>query len=216
MICLFGGTFDPIHLGHLHAAETVCDALALTEIRLVLSARPSHKNTTGAGLADRWSMLCLACAEHPRLLPDDRESNRDRPSFTVDTLLELRVEHPSAALCWVVGSDAYALLPSWYRWQEVLELANLVVLKRPGHPMKLDDTMAGLTRSHRVGSLERRRQGGILLLEEPMRELSAQAVRAAIAEGRDVAHLLPEPVANYITKHGLYRARPVTGTEQRD
>ena len=128
MICLFGGTFDPIHRGHLLAAERVCDALELAEILLVLSARPSHKESTGASLEDRWRMLELACRDHPRLKPDDREMRRRRPSYTVETLQELAEEFPGTSLTWVLGSDAYALLPSWYEWRRVLELANLVVL----------------------------------------------------------------------------------------
>ena len=145
MICLFGGTFDPVHRGHLHAALSVCEALGIDEIRLILSARPSHRKTPGATISQRWDMLCLACASDPRLRPDDREIRRARPSFTVDTLAELRAEHPREPLVWVIGSDAYALLPSWYRWQRVLELCHLLVLNRPGHALDLDDTMRRFT-----------------------------------------------------------------------
>lgn len=211
MICLFGGTFDPVHLGHLHAAEAVCDALALPEIRLVLSARPSHRGKTGASLAHRWAMLELACAERPRLHPDDREMRRQRPSYTVDTLEALRAEYPRETLTWVIGSDAYALLPGWYRWESVLRLANLVVLKRPGHPLlpdaadTADDVMARLTREHRVASLDGCHEGGIFVLEDAMRAVAAEDIRAALAAGAPVDDLLPEPVAAYIRAHGLYR-----------
>jgi nicotinate-nucleotide adenylyltransferase len=205
LICLLGGTFDPVHLGHLLAAERVCDALELTEIRLVLSARPSHKETTGASLDDRWKMLELACRDHPRLVPDDREVRRQRPSYTVETLEELRNEFPDEALVWVLGSDAYALLPSWYEWERVLELANLVVLTRPGHPLTLDARMTELTEDHRVQSLEDCHEGGILLLQDGLMEVAAADVRRDIAQGRAVGHLLPEPVAHYIKRHGLYR-----------
>ena len=204
MICLFGGTFDPVHLGHLHAAAAVREALGVAEIRLVLSARPSHKGTPGASIEHRWEMLCLACATQHGLTPDDREMRRARPSFTVETLLEVKAEFPGESLAWVIGSDAYALLPSWYRWQEVLKLTSLVVLKRPGHPLLLDDTMAELTRAHQVESLEGCHEGGILILDDEMREMAAQDIRATIAAGRSTAHLLPEPVATYIKAHHLY------------
>ena len=110
MICLFGGTFDPVHNGHLHAAETVVAALGVDEIRLVLSARPSHKDRTGASLEHRWAMLQLACADRPQLVPDDREIRRQRPSYTVETLEAVRAEAPDEDLAWVIGSDAFALL----------------------------------------------------------------------------------------------------------
>ncbi len=204
MICLFGGTFDPVHNGHLHAAETVSRALPVDRVRLVLSARPSHKDSTGAPLADRWAMLELACADHPHLLPDDREMRRARPSFTVETLEALRAEHPRESLCWVIGSDAYALLDSWHRWQEVLMLANLVVLRRPGGFPPMSGPMQAYTDGHRVDSLESCHKGGIFMLDDEMEEISAAGIRADIAAGRDVTHLIPAPVANYIKTHRLY------------
>lgn len=204
MICLFGGTFDPVHIGHTHAADTVCRALSLAEVRLVLSARPSHKQITGASLEDRWEMLKLACEDHPRLVPDDREVHRQRPSYTVETLLEVRAEYPLETVVWVIGSDAFLLLPSWHRWREVLELTNLVVLLRPGHALQPDAEMARLIEEHRVDSLDDRAAGGIVLLEDEMADVAAEDIRAGLARGRDVSHLLPERVANYIRQHGLY------------
>ncbi len=204
MICLFGGTFDPVHLGHLHAAERVLTTLAVPEIRLLLSARPSHKASTGASLEDRWAMLSAACAERQGLIADNREALRDKPSYTVDTLLEFRAEQPREALTWVIGSDAYALLPSWYRWESVLELANLVVLARPGPFPTLDATMTELTERHRVDDLDGCHEGGILLMEDAMEEVSAAEVRERVAAGLSVSHLLPAVVANYISSHHLY------------
>ncbi len=204
MICLFGGTFDPVHLGHLHAAQTVCDQLGLEEIRLVLSANPSHKGGTGASVADRWQMLCLACADDPRLVADESEMRRRKPSYTVDTLLKLRSANPGKVLAWVIGSDAYALLPSWYRWREVLELANLVVLKRPGYSLRLDATMASLTDSHRVENLSGCLNGGVLVVESAMREVAAEDIRSLLATGQVADHLLPIAVGTYIREHNLY------------
>ena len=204
MICLFGGTFDPVHNGHLHAAESVSSALGLDRVRLVLSARPSHKESTGAPLADRWAMLQLACADRPRLVADDREMRRSRPSFTVETLEALRNEHPKASLCWVIGSDAYALLDSWHRWREVLTLANLVVLRRPGGFPPMSERMRTYTEAHRVDSLDDCHEGGIFMLDDAMQEISAAGIRSDIASGRDVGHLIPAPVAAYIREHHLY------------
>ena len=204
MICLFGGTFDPVHLGHLHAADVVCRELALDQIRLVLSARPSHRGAPGASVDHRWAMLRLACADDDRLVPDDREMRRERPSYTVETLEAVRAEHPQTAISWVIGSDAYALLPTWHRWKEVLDLTNLVVLARPGPFPALDDDMRRLMEKHRVGSLAGCHQGGILVVENAMKEIAAADIRRGIAEGRDVSHLLPARVATYIKDHHLY------------
>jgi nicotinate-nucleotide adenylyltransferase len=204
LICLFGGTFDPVHNGHLHAARAVRRALRIEQIRLVLSARPSHKGSTGASLNDRWAMLQLACAEHPDLIADDREMHRSRPSYTVETLEALRAGHPRESLCWVIGSDAFALLDSWHRWQEVIELANLVVLRRPGAFPPMSERMRTFTADHQVQSLAGCHKGGIFILDDVMQEISAAQIRSEIAAGRDVRHLIPAPVALYIKEHHLY------------
>lgn len=204
MICLYGGTFDPVHNGHLHAARSVCDALAIDSIRLVLSARPSHRGAQGATVQQRWDMLTLACRSDRRLVPDDREMRRDRPSYTVETLEEIRLAAPEEALVWVIGSDAYALLPSWHRWRRLIELANLLVLRRPGYPFELDRQMSDFTDAHRVEAFGSMTAGGVLLLDVKMLEISAAGVRAGIAAGEPVDDLLPEGVANYIRAHSLY------------
>ena len=141
MIALYGGTFDPVHNGHLHAAKMVCDLLDLAELRLVLSARPSHRSDTGASISERFAMLRLACADDDRLIADDQEIHRDGPSYTVDTLEAFRASYPAEPLCWVIGWDAYRLLTSWHRWRRVAELANLVVVQRPGHEAALTEEM---------------------------------------------------------------------------
>jgi len=211
LICLFGGTFDPVHLGHIHGATTVCEALELAQVRMVLSARPGHRQLPGASAAHRWQMLRLACEDDSRLVPDDRELRRDSPSYTVETLAELRGEVGSAAVVWVLGSDAFADLPSWHRWTEVLELAHLVVLQRPGKSLPGEGAMfspqlESLCRRHRVDHRPEGAHGQILFLEDEMQAISASEVRAALAQGRPVAHLLPDRVATYITRHGLYGA----------
>lgn len=208
MICLFGGTFDPVHCGHIHGAATVCDALQLSELRLVLSARPGHREPPGAPAADRWQMLRLACAEDPRLVADDRELNRDAPSYTVETLAELRGEVGNGVLAWVLGSDAFAELPSWHRWTEVLELTNLVILQRPGQTYPLEGgpntVLDSVCAEHRVDHPPDRACGQIMFLEDEMQAISGSQVRTALVSGRHVAHLLPDQVATYITQHGLY------------
>lgn len=223
MIGLFGGTFDPIHLGHLHAARTLCDALALERVRLLLSARPGHRDAPGASIADRWAMLELACADDPRLVADDTEIRRaqrvGRPSYTVETLEQIRGEAGTTPLLWAVGSDAYQKLTTWHRWRELLELCHLVVFKRPGSALTLTGELAALTVERQlvftVGAppavLAQSPAGRVVLLEAPMRDVSATRIRALLARAPD-AHaraeslrdLIPPAVYTYITSHGLY------------
>jgi nicotinate-nucleotide adenylyltransferase len=216
LIGLFGGTFDPVHLGHLHAATSVCGALALPRLHLLLAARPGHRRKPFASVEHRWQMLQLACAADRRLVPDDREIRRahrqDRPSWTVDTLEELRSEEPTEPLVWVVGSDAYAGLLSWHRWRDVLALAHLVVLKRPGAALVLPEPLASFTAERRVEALPPVLGGAIVFLDLPMRQISSTEVRAAVAAGLPTGSLLPAAVSTYIATHGLYGVRSDPGS----
>jgi nicotinate-nucleotide adenylyltransferase len=204
LICLYGGTFDPIHNGHLHAARTVCDALQLNQLRLVLSARPSHRKDTGASVEQRWEMLQLACGSEPQLVADDREIHRRGPSYTVETLEALRLAHPEQPIGWVIGWDAYRLLTSWYRWERVAELTNLVVVHRPGHLSELDQDMQEFTRQRQVPALSGEKSGSVVILEQQMLPISAAEVRGLLLSGKTADHLLPGAVATYIRQHNLY------------
>ena len=212
MIGLYGGTFDPIHLGHLHAARSVCSKLGLARLRLLLSARPGHRDAPSAPVEARWTMLRLACANDPALVPDDLELRRavrqTAPSYTVDTLLEVRLALPDEPLLWVIGSDALAGLPTWHRWQELLDLAHLVVLHRPGRALPNAGPVAELMAARRVetasAALRSKPAGSIVVLELEMLPISATAVREALAKGAPVDKLLPPAVATYILQHRLY------------
>lgn len=207
MIVLFGGTFDPVHNGHLHAARAVASALDSDEIRMVLSARPGHRTDPAAGVKDRWQMLKLACQTDDRLVPDDLEVRRRTPSYTVDTLRALRARHFRETLVWVLGNDQYTSLPSWCRWRDVLGLCNLLVLMRPGEPGEPAEhkgELAKLTRDSLTDSTFTRIAGQVRRLETPMLDVSGTEIRAAVAAGKAVAHLLPEGVYTYIRSHGLY------------
>jgi len=205
LIGLFGGTFDPVHRGHVHAARAVCDELALQRLQLVLSARPGHRDAPGTPIAHRWAMLGIATAGDERLQPDDRECRRDRPSYSVDTLLDVRAENTSSALCWVLGWDQFRLLEEWHRWPSLLELANLVVLPRPvptagagAGPIdpepdwwtaaaeELSPVLQRLTADCRTDRLDDRPQGAIYFARSGMLALSATQIREHIAAGRPV------------------------------
>ena len=201
MIAFLGGTFDPVHNGHLHAARVAANALACP-VRLVLSAHPPHRPHPEASAERRWALLELACAAEAGLEADDVELRRRGPSYTVDTLEALRLRHGDEPLSWIIGTDAFNEIHTWRRWRKVLELGHLLVLHRPG--AVLGGAALNFYREHRSDDLERQPAGGIRLLDQAMLPVSASAIRALIAEGNDVGHLLPQGVSTYIRRHGLY------------
>ena len=214
---LFGGTFDPVHYGHLRAAVEVRAALGLAELRLVPARDPPHRDTPAASAAQRLEMLEIALAEFPQLAIDAREIDRIGKSYTVDTLRELRREHPDRPLVLVLGVDAFAGLPAWHRWQELTDLAHLAVVTRPG--TRVDDALQGPLaqlwqnryREDRV-QLETTLSGAIFTVSVKPHAISATAIRAALALGRagieQVRGLLPDSVLSYIDHHALYAHRP--------
>ncbi len=201
MICLFGGTFDPVHNGHLHAARTAAGLLAC-RVRLVLAARPPHRRAPAASPEHRWAMLQAACAGRTELIPDDAEIRRPDASYTVHTLGRVRRQHPDRPVFWVVGMDAFRELRSWHRWREIFDLAHLLLLNRPG--VVLDGPARQLYETFRLEGIPSSAAGGILRIEAPMPDVSASRIRLRVAENRPVSHLLPDGVEAYIRQQKLY------------
>jgi nicotinate-nucleotide adenylyltransferase len=213
----YGGTFDPIHDGHLAIACAARDAFD-TPVWLIPAADPPHRAAPGARAAQRADMIALAIADIPGLRLDLREIERactlGRPSYTYDTLLELRQAlGPTRPLAWLVGADSFIGLPSWHRWRELGELAHLVIAERPGSTLdaELPDALADWARDRWAGTADALKQhpaGRLWRLHQPLRAESASQVRAEIAGGGDWRALVPAPVAGYIATHGLYASRP--------
>lgn len=204
LIGLYGGTFDPVHLGHTHAALSVKQVLDLHEVRLVLAARPGHRGAPASDVQDRWRMLCLACAQTPGLVADDSELHRQGKSYTIDTLAALRASDAAVVPCWILGQDAYATLPVWHRWRSLLDFCNLVVVERPGDERPEPQEVQDLSAAFEVERFDRGRIGQIYRVRAPMKEISATDIRARLAAGKTVEHLLAAPVYTYITQHRLY------------
>jgi nicotinate-nucleotide adenylyltransferase len=211
---IFGGTFDPVHYGHLRAAEEVRKALDLAELRLVPARVPPHRGTPSASAAQRVAMLKLALPEFPQLTLDTREIDRIGKSYTVDTLRELRSEQSDRPLVLVVGADAFGGLAQWHRWRQIPELAHIAVVTRPGTRVEdvLDGPLAELWQNrHREDKvqLETAPAGAIFTVPVTPQPISATAIRAALAQGREgiaqVRGLLPAAVLTYIDHHQLYR-----------
>lgn len=210
MIGILGGTFDPIHFGHVEPALDLLRALPFSEIRFVPVRVPPHRDPPQASPKHRWRMLKLAVDAKPGLIADDRELRRDGPSYTVDTLRDLRAElGESQALCLIMGADAFAGFTSWHRWQEILGLANLVVTTRPGVQLPSTGAAAELLNQRRCGApqdLTDIDRGAILPQRVRRLDISASAVREGLAAGQDLSSMLPEPVWRYIHEHSLYGA----------
>ena len=178
--------------------------LGLAEIRLILSARPGHRDDPAAPVEDRWRMLQLACESDPRLIPDETEIRRSGKSYTVTTLEDLRERYPDQHLCWVLGVDSFVTLPEWYRWSEVLRLCNLVVVERPGHASRWPAELVEYCQPFERAVLSDEPAGQLIRLNTPMLELSATQVRKAVRQGEPYEHLLPVEVSAYIKDHALY------------
>jgi nicotinate-nucleotide adenylyltransferase len=211
-LALLGGTFDPVHYGHLRLADEVRRALAPLEVRLVPARDPPHRGAPAASAADRLAMLRLAVAEFPALSIDERELVRDGKSYTVLTLEELRAEAPQRPLALILGADAVLGLPTWHRWHEVLGLAHLIVVARPGTVLAIDAMPPHLRREWEAriqpdaGMLRRTPGGSIVVQPVTPHPISASALRAALLSGAvsDTRGLLPPAVLTYIENHRLY------------
>ncbi len=206
---ILGGTFDPVHYGHLRPALEVLELLALAEVRLLPCGVPPHRGAPAATPAQRRAMLELALEEQAGLRLDTRELERPGPSYMVDTLGSLREELPDTPLCLLLGVDAFLGLTRWHRWEELFNLAHLVVMHRPGWAFAAADaTLAALLAERRVDShaaLAAHPAGAVLLQPVTQLDISATAIRAQIAAGRSPRYLLPDGVWDYIRAQGLYR-----------
>ncbi len=211
-LALLGGTFDPVHFGHLRIASETATALKLPEMRLIPSKTPVHRARPGASEAERLAMLRLAVADVPGLTVDDRELKRDTPSYTALTLESLRTEFPQRPLIWLIGIDAFMHINRWYQWPRLFELAHFVVLNRPGFavsqalsPVLAEVWQGRLTRS--ADALQAATHGSIYLHTVTPQAISATEIRntiAANAADSALVSLLPAPVLAYIRAHQLY------------
>lgn len=212
---VLGGTFDPIHYGHLELAREVRAALHLPEVLLVPAGDPPHRAPPVAPALHRLAMVELAVAEYPGLRVDGREIARKGRSYTVLTLEELRKERPFQPLALIVGADAFLGLPSWHRWRELFELAHLIVVARPGLELRagLQGPLAEEWEQRITATphdLENRAGGNIYEQLITPHAISASGIRAALARGdaASVRGLLPAAVFAYIGRNHLYRSSP--------
>ena len=209
-IGILGGTFDPVHLGHIALAEAALARLPIAEVLWLPSGSPGHRAPPVASERDRLAMLQLATAGNPRYRIDAAELGRSEPTYTVHTLTRMRAELGRAQpLVLLLGNDSFLTLPSWLRWRELFELAHIAVANRPGAlpagggpSPELSDEI--VRRSARGEQLAASAAGRIARFDMPPTDISASAVRAGLAAGRDLRDLLPAAVLAYIQAHRLY------------
>jgi len=206
-IGVFGGTFDPIHYGHLRSAFEMLQALDFEEVRFIPCNDPPHRGVTYATAAQRFRLVELAIDGQDGFVADDRELRRDGLSYTVDTLISLREEFPGRSLGLIVGMDAFLGLPGWHRWDEILEIAHIVVAHRPG--WKAPDIgvlgeMISDYGTHRVRELHTAIAGRVHIHAVTQLEISSTEIRELVAAGRDPRFLMPDAVRDEILNMEIY------------
>lgn len=208
MIALMGGTFDPVHIGHLRAATEVGEALACP-VYLVPCHVPPHRHPPQAGAQDRLDMLECALRGQSQLRVSDIELRRPGPSYFVDTLAALRAQHGAQVpVIMILGADAFAGLARWHRWEALFELAHIGVVNRPGYGGVFDAEVASEWFARRIENFAQLRQkpaGCIVSLQITPLPVSATQIRGLVRERRSIRFLTPDPVVELIEGRGLYR-----------
>lgn len=208
-VAILGGTFNPIHNGHLRSALELVELLGLERLHLMPCANPPHRDAPACPAERRADMVELAVAGEPRLVCDRRELTRSGPSWTVDSLAGLRAEYgPERSLGLVMGYDALLGLDRWHRWRALLDYAHVIVIGRPGWRLPTAGAVAEWLADHQImdaSALQERPASGVLVLELRPLAISSTEIRALCSRGRSARYLLPEPVLDYIETHRLYR-----------
>lgn len=209
-LAILGGTFDPIHNGHLRFAEEVATALAIGEVRLLPAGQPPHRSPPIVSAEHRLVMTHLATSGNPILRVDGREVRRSDPSYTVVTLEEIRREIGKRPLCLLMGADAFFGLPYWHRWRELFALAHVVVASRPGYELTstLPIGLQPIWDKSFTRDIEALRDepGGLIYHQKiTSLDIAANRIRDLIKSGHSARYLLPDTVLEYIHKNGLYR-----------
>ena len=216
LVGLLGGTFNPIHYGHLRMAQALANGLGMDEVKFIPSANPPHKDSVTVSAEHRATMVKLAIADNPLFTLDKRELERQGTSYTIDTLISLREElGNNTALCLMMGSDAFIKLNTWHRWQALLDYAHIILVQRPnplsnqGKPQEpLPDELQTLLRDHYaedVSALHEENSGLINMQAISAHEISATQIRELLKLGQSVRYLVPKQAIEYIQQQHLYQ-----------
>jgi nicotinate-nucleotide adenylyltransferase len=210
-IGIFGGTFDPIHFGHLRLAEELASALGLAEVRFIPAGQPPHRVSPRTDAVHRLQMTRLAITGNPRFMIDDREIVEPRASYTFDTLTSLRQELGTDLPLWLLmGADAFLGLTTWKNWQQLFDLAHIAVAHRPGYRLSqsdaLPDALQRELQQRSCAALPDTPAGSVFLKPVTALDISATAIRHHLSSGTGARYLVPDSVLDYIQQHNLYTA----------
>ena len=206
---LFGGTFDPIHYGHLKPVEILANQIGLSRGIIMPNNVPPHRPQPEATSEQRKLMVELAIADKPLFVLDERELRRDTPSFTADTLQQWRQEQgPDKPLAFIIGQDSLLTFPSWHRYETILDNTHLLVTRRPGYPLTMaqEEHQQWLDRhlTSNIEELHNQPAGKIYLAETPWFDVSATLIRERLQRDESCEEMMPEAVLTYIMQQGLY------------
>jgi nicotinate-nucleotide adenylyltransferase len=208
MIAVMGGSFDPVHIGHLRVAIEARDLLQVDQLRLIPCGQPAHRDKSIATAAQRLHMLELAVADEQALMVDDREIRKNRLSYSVDTLTDLRAESGQQPICLIIGADAYQQLNTWHQWKRLFDLAHLVVVQRPGYTITTSSNVAEYTAQRSTENpeqLTKQSAGSVYFLQIPALEISSTRIRTLVSEGKSIRYLVPDSVNRWMQQHRVYQ-----------
>jgi nicotinate-nucleotide adenylyltransferase len=209
LIGVFGGTFNPIHHGHLRIAQEIAETLRLSQVKFIPSANPPHKTQPQVSAQQRAAMVELAIQDNPLFSLDMRELERTGPSYTIDTLKSLRSEHPHDTFCLMIGADAFAHFDQWHDWQSILNYCHLILVPRPdAHHLILSPALSTLLKQHATSVLDQltlQPHGCIIEQEVTALDISSSQIRTVIGQRKNPIYLTPPQVAEYLQQHRLYQ-----------
>lgn len=208
MIGILGGTFDPVHYGHLRTALDVQQQLSLREVRFIPCGQPPHRYAPVASASQRLAMVRAAIAVRESFVADDREMKRDGPSYMVDTLKSLKHDFKSESLCLLLGTDAFNGLAQWYQWQDIFDFANIAVMQRPRmeSPVELNQRLLAQLKKRIVDAdnLKTHKNGAVCFVQVTQLDISATEIRQQWQQGKDIQFLLPDSVLKLMQQQDIY------------
>ena len=207
-VALLGGTFNPIHFGHLNLANCLVDYLHVESVRMIPCAIPPHRETPSVSAEKRLAMLQLAIDDHPLLTSDDLELRKSTPSYSIETVQQIRQQvGEETPLFFCIGMDSLLTIDSWHHWQQLLDYCHLAICPRPGYKLPIKGHLAEWIEQNLCDDIERVKtlaQGCLHLCKIPLKDISSTAIRDSIKCAQSIDHLTPKSVVNFITKHSLY------------
>ena len=212
IIGVFGGTFDPVHNGHVLTISELLEKLPFEKILVIPNLQPPHRESSQVSYKHRYEMASMAFKDIPKTIVDNRESLRDGPSYAIETVKEIMSEEEGVRVVMIVGSDSFVDIHSWYKWRELINLVDFLILKRPDMPLSKNKNVQDLISSTRFSEvlLDDRKARSIFEIEMTPVKISSSLIRENIADGKSIDGLINPLVKDYLKIHGLYGSKNST------